>query len=160
MDHDQAIVLEGNASKPDRRITLDADYRRVRIVPAPLDLTPCRLRSPKFILNVHGDRDHNLLFVLTGAEYDRLGLDGHPCVRLLHMASADVLLPVYFFQLVSVGGIVQRLLDREEVVAARRTVRADLDDSIIAMTLNFETRAIEIRITQNSFLVTSMTNNI
>ena len=76
------------------------------------------------------------------------------------MASADVLLPVYFFQLVSVGGIVQRLLDREEVVAARRTVRADLDDSIIAMTLNFETRAIEIRITQNSFLVTSMTNNI
>ena len=84
----------------------------------------------------------NLLFVLTGAEYDRLGLDGHPCVRLLHMASADVLLPVYFFQLVSVGGIVQRLLDREEVVAARRTVRADLDDSIITMTLNFETRAI------------------
>ena len=58
------------------------------------------------------------------------------------MASADVLLPVYLFQLVSVGGIVQRLLDREEVVAARRTVRADLDDSIIAMTLNFETRAI------------------
>ena len=59
-DPDQAHVLESKANNLQRRVVLGGYHRLVRIFPAPLDLTYCRLRSPEFILDVHGDRERNL----------------------------------------------------------------------------------------------------